>query len=123
MKWDLLIFCLTILDRHFKITRFKTFLKRLIRLESVNFKKIRSIAKVAGTLVTIGGAMVMTLYKGPIVDIFHGHGRHAAHNSSSSESADQHWVLGTLMLLGSIVGWSGFFILQVIVTLFFLKNT
>ncbi|KAA0045231.1 hypothetical protein IC582_016023 [Cucumis melo] len=90
-----------------------TFIMALIfRLESVNFKKIRSIAKVVGTLVTIGGAMVMTLYKGPIVDIFHGHGRHAAHHSSSSESADQHWVLGTLMLLGSIVGWSGFFILQ-----------
>ncbi|XP_038896806.1 WAT1-related protein At4g08300-like [Benincasa hispida] len=90
-----------------------TFIMALIfRLESVNLKKIRSIAKVAGTLVTIGGAMVMTLYKGPIVEIFHGHGSHAAHSSSSSESADQHWVLGTLMLLGSIVGWSGFFILQ-----------
>lgn len=88
-----------------------TFIMALIfRLESVNLKKIRSIAKVVGTLVTIGGAMVMTLYKGPIVDIFHGHGRHAAHHST--ESADQHWVLGTLMLLGSIVGWSGFFILQ-----------
>ncbi|XP_022146962.1 WAT1-related protein At4g08300-like [Momordica charantia] len=89
-----------------------TFIMALIfRLESVNFKKIRSIAKVAGTVVTIGGAMVMTLYKGPIVEIFHGAGRHAAHQSSS-ESADQHWVLGTLMLLGSIIGWSGFFILQ-----------
>ncbi|XP_022975980.1 WAT1-related protein At4g08300-like [Cucurbita maxima] len=90
-----------------------TFIMALIfRLERVNFKKVRSIAKVVGTLVTIGGAMVMTLYKGPIVDIFHGQGRHAAHQSSGSESSDQHWVLGTLMLLGSIVGWSGFFILQ-----------
>ncbi|XP_023534831.1 WAT1-related protein At4g08300-like [Cucurbita pepo subsp. pepo] len=90
-----------------------TFIMALIfRLERVNFKKVRSIAKVVGTLVTIGGAMVMTLYKGPIVDIFHGQGRHAAHQSNGSESSDQHWVLGTLMLLGSIVGWSGFFILQ-----------
>ncbi|XP_023525390.1 WAT1-related protein At4g08300-like [Cucurbita pepo subsp. pepo] len=89
-----------------------TFIMALVfRLETVNFKKIRSIAKVAGTMVTIGGAMVMTLYKGPVVEIFHAHGHHAA-QQTSSESADQHWVLGTLMLLGSIVGWSGFFILQ-----------
>lgn len=89
-----------------------TFIMALIfRLESVNLRKIRSIAKVAGTSVTIGGAMVMTLYKGPIVNLFHGHGQHAALHGSN-ESADQHWVLGTLMLLGSIVGWSGFFILQ-----------
>ncbi|RVW17636.1 WAT1-related protein [Vitis vinifera] len=66
-----------------------TFILAIIfRLEKINIKKIPSQAKVIGTLITVTGAMVMTLYKG------------------------QNWATGTLMLLGSCFGWSGFFILQ-----------
>jgi hypothetical protein len=57
------------------------------------------------------GATVMTLYKGPIVDFISGRGQ--SHHKTSAESADQHWVTGTLMLLGSCCGWAAFFILQV----------
>uniref|UniRef100_A0A5B7AVF8 WAT1-related protein n=2 Tax=Davidia involucrata TaxID=16924 RepID=A0A5B7AVF8_DAVIN len=55
--------------------------------------------------------MAMTLYKGPIVDIIW-HSQGISHNTASNTSSDQHWLTGTLMLLGSISGWSGFFILQ-----------
>lgn len=84
----------------------------LIRLETVNFKKLHSTAKVVGTLITVIGAMVMTLYKGPIIDIIRGGGQ-SHHKTGSDQSSDQHWVTGTLMLLGSIGSWAGFFILQV----------
>ncbi|XP_041011067.1 WAT1-related protein At4g08300-like [Juglans microcarpa x Juglans regia] len=88
-----------------------TFVMAIIfRLETVNFKKLHSTAKVVGTVVTVMGAMVMTLYKGPIVDFIGG--REQSHHKASTESADQHWVTGTLMLLGSICGWASFFILQ-----------
>ncbi|CAK7346997.1 unnamed protein product [Dovyalis caffra] len=88
-----------------------TFLMALIfRLETVNFKKLHSAAKAIGTAVTVTGAMVMTLYKGPIIDFVRSHG--AAHHGTSNESGNQHWLTGTLMLLGSCCGWSGFFILQ-----------
>lgn len=83
----------------------------IFRIETVNLMKIRSLAKVIGTAITVGGAMVMTLYKGPAIEIVK-----AAHNSvhgSSSETADQHWVTGTLAVMGSITAWAGFFILQV----------
>ncbi|PPD70644.1 hypothetical protein GOBAR_DD32481 [Gossypium barbadense] len=88
-----------------------TFIMAMIfRLEKINLKKIHSIAKVVGTAITVGGAMVMTLYKGPIIDFVKSGG--ATHHSTNTESADQHWVSGTIMLLGSIAGWSSFFILQ-----------
>ncbi|KHG23400.1 Auxin-induced 5NG4 [Gossypium arboreum] len=88
-----------------------TFIMAMIfRLEKINLKKIQSVAKLAGTAITVGGAMVMTLYKGPIIDFVKSGG--ATHHGTTTESAGQHWVSGTVALLGSIVGWSSFFILQ-----------
>ncbi|XP_010091381.2 WAT1-related protein At4g08300 [Morus notabilis] len=88
-----------------------TFIMALIfRLETVNVKKISSLAKVIGTVITVSGAMVMTLYKGPILDIFHNHGH--SNETSTAEASQHHWVTGTLMLIGSCAGWSSFFIVQ-----------
>ena len=84
----------------------------LNRLEKVNLRKIHSLAKVIGTAVTVSGAMVMTLYKGPALQIMKGHGGDH-HETGSGEPNNQHWVLGTLMLIASCGGWASFFILQV----------
>ncbi|GMN51757.1 hypothetical protein TIFTF001_020907 [Ficus carica] len=81
-----------------------------LELETVNAKKKHSLAKVIGTVITVSGAMVMTLYKGPILDIFHNHGH--SKEAATADSAQHHWVIGTLMLVGSCGGWSSFFILQ-----------
>ncbi|KAI5668706.1 hypothetical protein M9H77_18559 [Catharanthus roseus] len=83
----------------------------IFRLEKVNVKQVHSIAKIVGTVITVSGAMVMTLYKGPIVNILfytHEGSRHHAVSSTSN----QHWATGTIMLLSCIVGWSAFFIVQ-----------
>ncbi|KAL3634769.1 hypothetical protein CASFOL_021823 [Castilleja foliolosa] len=86
-----------------------TFIMAVIcRMEKVNLKKIPSLAKVIGTLITVTGAMLMTLYKGPVLGIFPGGANHAA----AASTADQHWVSGTIMMLSCIVGWAAFFILQ-----------
>nr|DAD39621.1 TPA_asm: hypothetical protein HUJ06_013944 [Nelumbo nucifera] len=88
-----------------------TFIMAIIfRLEHVKIKKIHSQAKIIGTIVTFAGAMAMTLYKGPILNL--GLSRGGAHHEASSSAAGQHWVAGTLMLLASCTGWSCFFILQ-----------
>lgn len=84
----------------------------LLRLESVNVRKMHSLAKVIGTVITVSGAMVMTLYKGPILDIFH-NGGHGSHESAAAGAETHHWLVGTIMLVGSCAGWSSFFILQV----------
>ncbi|XP_039053850.1 WAT1-related protein At4g08300-like isoform X2 [Hibiscus syriacus] len=85
-------------------------LAMIFRLEKINLKKIRSVAKIIGTAITVVGAMVMTLYKGPIVDFIKSGG--AEHHGSTTESADKHWVTGTIMLLASILSWASYFILQ-----------
>ncbi|KAH6759222.1 hypothetical protein C2S51_019457 [Perilla frutescens var. frutescens] len=55
--------------------------------------------------------MLMTLYKGPAVNIlWYSHG--GGHQSAANAATDQHWVTGTIMLLSCIVGWSAFFIVQ-----------
>ncbi|KAM7252842.1 hypothetical protein ACFE04_025460 [Oxalis oulophora] len=82
----------------------------LFRLEKVNLKKFHSVAKVIGTVITVSGAMVMTVYKGPILEFLR-IGNHG-HHTTSQAANDQHWALGTLLLLGSCCGWAGFFILQ-----------
>ncbi|PIN07520.1 hypothetical protein CDL12_19903 [Handroanthus impetiginosus] len=83
----------------------------IFRMEKVNLKKVPSLAKVIGTLITVAGAMVMTLYKGPIVKfLVYSHG--GSHHEAASSAAGQHWIAGTIMSLGCIVGWAAFFILQ-----------
>ncbi|KAE8682097.1 WAT1-related protein [Hibiscus syriacus] len=42
----------------------------MCRMEKIDVKKVRCQAKIVGTMVTVAGAMLMTLYKGPIVELF-----------------------------------------------------
>lgn len=79
-------------------------------MEKINLKKRRSQAKVVGTLVTVIGALLMILYKGPIIEFIWSKGR-TQHGSSGGEN-QSHWLVGTLMLLFSCFCWSAFFILQ-----------
>ncbi|AES71310.1 nodulin MtN21/EamA-like transporter family protein [Medicago truncatula] len=93
----------------------------IFRIERVNMKEIRSIAKVIGTLVTFAGALMMILYKGPQIHLFYS--PKTAHNSASHDTQTlKHWVSGTLFLMLGCVAWSSFFILQAtFLILFFMK--
>ncbi|KAK4490109.1 hypothetical protein RD792_000766 [Penstemon davidsonii] len=90
-----------------------TFIMAVIfRLEKVNLKKIHSLAKVIGTLITVTGAMLMTLYKGPVINILWYSNGGIHHNAATAATSEHNWATGTIMLLSCIVGWSAFFILQ-----------
>lgn len=54
---------------------------------------------------TVTGALVMTLYHGPILN--------GAHQDTAQSGSRHNWAKGTLMLICSCTGWSCFFILQV----------
>ncbi|KAF5203680.1 Wat1-related protein, partial [Thalictrum thalictroides] len=87
----------------------KTFLKimalGLIELERVSLKSTHSQAKIVGTIVTLGGAMLMTLYKGPILEMFSGRTpTHHSGTTSTSSGTGQNIFVGTLMLIGSCIG-------------------
>ena len=85
----------------------------LTRLEKVDIRKLSSQAKIIGTIVTVSGAMVMTIYRGPVVNLFGVHGANHHGTTTTAAASGQHWIVGTLFVLGSCLGWAGFFILQV----------
>ncbi|KAI6696955.1 hypothetical protein NL676_017074 [Syzygium grande] len=94
-----------------------TFVMAVIcRMEKVDMKKVRCVAKVAGTVVTVGGAMLMTLYKGNVLNFpwsEHVHG-HASNSSEAPQSADKDWAKGSIFLIIATLAWAAFFILQAV---------
>ncbi|KVH96705.1 WAT1-related protein At1g21890-like [Cynara cardunculus var. scolymus] len=93
-----------------------TFIMALVfGMEKVNLKRIHSQAKIAGTVITVTGATVMTLYKGPIVDIlwYSHHGAATTHKAAAgASSSGQHMLAGTIMILACTCSWSAYFIVQ-----------
>lgn len=84
----------------------------ILRLERVKIGEVRSQAKVMGTIVTLGGALLMTLYKGPIIDLIWSPKTSPFGETISGESSDKHWLTGTICILIACVAWACFFILQ-----------
>ncbi|XP_028790605.1 WAT1-related protein At4g30420-like [Neltuma alba] len=77
-------------------------------MERVNIRSPRSVAKIAGTLMCVSGAVSMALLRGPKLL-----------NSTllprpvMESGGDQSWLLGCLFLFGSCCLWSIWLILQV----------
>ncbi|XP_022970063.1 WAT1-related protein At1g43650-like [Cucurbita maxima] len=90
----------------------------LFRLEKVNIRTARGAAKVAGTILCIGGSLIFTLWKGPyvtkaifkepLIDIYRNH--------DSGNSSGKDWIKGSAFILISDIAWSIWLILQAFVT-------
>ncbi|XP_020590110.1 WAT1-related protein At5g07050-like [Phalaenopsis equestris] len=95
-----------------------TFIMAVIfRMEKIDLRKVIYQAKLIGTLVTVAGAMLMTLYKGPIVELFWTKHVLAAANgpppaSAASVAADKEWVKGCICLIIATLAWASLFVLQ-----------
>ncbi|KAD7480071.1 hypothetical protein E3N88_03207 [Mikania micrantha] len=90
------------------------FMAWIFRLEKVNIKQSHSQAKIVGTLVTVGGAMVMTLINGaPIPLPWTGVSRVHQPLAMVAASQDQH-IKGAIMITAGCVFWASFFILQAV---------
>nr|XP_023879246.1 WAT1-related protein At2g39510-like [Quercus suber]POF27211.1 wat1-related protein [Quercus suber] len=84
----------------------------ILGIEKVNIRSWRGQAKVLGTIVTVGGAMLMTLVKGPMLNLPWTNGND---HQESTSAANKHDVIkGALMMLAGSVSWSGLVILQAI---------
>ena len=83
------------------------------RLEFLKMRELGSQAKVIGTIVTFGGALIMTVYKGPIVNLIWSPKESLFDTGSATASAEQHWLSGTVFILIGCIAWSLFFVLQV----------
>ncbi|RZC83224.1 hypothetical protein C5167_046011 [Papaver somniferum] len=88
----------------------------LCRMEIVDIKKVRCQAKVIGTIVTVAGAMLMTLYKGPIIEMIWSKSIHtnASYTTNTSGSDDKDWLKGSILLILATLAWAALFILQAI---------
>ncbi|KAI4378607.1 hypothetical protein MLD38_016064 [Melastoma candidum] len=85
----------------------------LLRLEKVKIRSIRSQAKVFGTMATVTGAMIMTLIKGPIIELFWQNG--SAISPSRTNGTTLHSsIKGSLMITVGCFSWACFMVLQAI---------
>ncbi|KAL6194800.1 PREDICTED: WAT1-related protein At4g08300-like [Fragaria vesca subsp. vesca] len=81
-----------------------------LRLEALNLRNPRGLAKVLGTLVSLAGVMTMTLYKGPTVrnlwsPLIHIEGKSSIH---------ENWLKGSILTVCSCITWSIWYIMQAI---------
>ncbi|PON42281.1 Plant-drug/metabolite exporter [Parasponia andersonii] len=85
-----------------------------LRIERVNFGKAAGKAKVLGALMGIGGALILTLYKGVAIQIWSTHIDllHHNHNNASSSPAGQNHMLGCLLAVASCLCISLWLIIQ-----------
>ncbi|KAL0447969.1 UNVERIFIED_CONTAM: WAT1-related protein [Sesamum latifolium] len=86
-------------------------------LERVNIKRWPSLTKVAGTLVTVSGAMIMTLVRGSIIGLpwtRHNHINSQLTAADADANSHQNPVRGALMITAGCFCWSMFYILQAI---------
>ncbi|XAR51230.1 hypothetical protein NMG60_11005796 [Bertholletia excelsa] len=80
----------------------------ILGLEKINFRSLRSVAKIVGTVICVVGAVSMTLLRGPkllnseLLPI-----------KSLLSSGSENWLLGSFLLFGSCCCWSFWIIFQV----------
>ncbi|KAJ4970467.1 hypothetical protein NE237_003566 [Protea cynaroides] len=94
----------------------------LLRLEKLKIESAKGRAKVCGTLICIGGALIFTFWKGgylfkgftrsPLIDI-DDESRGSIHGSMHHK---QNWIKGSLLILTGNIAWSASLILQKLVS-------
>ncbi|KAL8529354.1 hypothetical protein ACS0TY_006685 [Phlomoides rotata] len=87
-----------------------------------NYTKVNNCAKrigtegvkVIGTVITVAGAMLMTLYKGPLVEMVWNKHRQSQTRggAASEETSDRDWFIGCILLIIATLAWASLFILQ-----------
>ncbi|KAH6819324.1 nodulin MtN21 /EamA-like transporter family protein [Perilla frutescens var. frutescens] len=85
----------------------------LCRMEKVDMKKVRCQAKVVGTVVTVAGAMLMTVYKGHVINMVWS-SNSQSNVTVTNQDSDKDWVKGSILLIIATLAWASFFILQAI---------
>ncbi|XP_047948470.1 WAT1-related protein At4g08300-like [Salvia hispanica] len=81
----------------------------ILRLEVVNIRSPRGIAKILGTGVSLAGVMTMTLYKGGSLRKI---GDALIHINGSTSVVHENWLKGSLLVVASCITWSIWYIMQ-----------
>ncbi|KAJ8562716.1 hypothetical protein K7X08_031168 [Anisodus acutangulus] len=87
----------------------------ILRLENVNIWKMPSQAKIVGTIVTLGGATIMSLVGGPTIGLPWTKQHHnVATTTSSTSPTELNPVKGALFIVAGCFCWACFYNLQAI---------
>ncbi|XP_027362917.1 WAT1-related protein At3g18200-like [Abrus precatorius] len=81
-----------------------------LRLEAVDVKKPHGLAKILGTVLSLVGALIMTLYKGHTIQSLQGAPLHI-----KGKLVHNNWIKGSILTIASCMSWSLWYILQAIV--------
>lgn len=73
-----------------------------LRLENVNIRSVRGQAKIVGIVMCVGGAMVMTLYKGPALKFL----SFGVKSNQVASSSKHNIILGSILVFGAVLVWS-----------------
>ncbi|XVF17968.1 hypothetical protein REPUB_Repub10bG0170900 [Reevesia pubescens] len=83
----------------------------LLRMEQVHLNRKDGLAKVLGTIASVAGALVITIYKGPTV-----YSPNSASNKSDflsfGDAKGKNWTIGCICLIGHSLCWSSWIVLQ-----------
>ncbi|KAL9662599.1 hypothetical protein QQ045_027432 [Rhodiola kirilowii] len=92
-----------------------TFIMAVIfRMEKIQLKMVRCQAKIAGTALSVAGAMLMTLYKGPLVQMMWSEHIHPkkSYVTDTTGTTDKDWFKGSILLIIATLAWAALFVLQ-----------
>lgn len=86
----------------------------IIGVESISIKYMHGMAKILGSILSLSGAIVFALVKGPSIDFIRWHHENQNHNSHSFTKIHSKGdnIKGSLMMLSANTGWSLWLILQ-----------
>ncbi|CAM0943888.1 unnamed protein product [Alopecurus aequalis] len=84
----------------------------ILRMERVRMRSLHSQAKIAGTVLTVAGAVLMVLYHGPVVHFPWSSAQHVAASSGADGQGGAGWLKGTIMVVFACLAWACFFVLQ-----------
>ncbi|KAL9408307.1 hypothetical protein CISIN_1g018804mg [Citrus sinensis] len=82
----------------------------VLRLETLDLRNARGMAKVLGTLVSLAGVTIMTVYKGPAA-------RNPGHppiHIQRNNIIQEQWLKGSFLTIASSITWSAMYIMQAI---------
>ena len=83
------------------------------RIEQIHLNRKDGIAKVVGTIASVAGASVITLYKGPTIYAPNSSHLHQSHFLVSlGDAKGKNWTLGCIYLIVHCLCWSGWIVVQ-----------
>ncbi|PKI48348.1 WAT1-related protein At3g18200 [Punica granatum] len=81
-------------------------------LEHVHIARRDGLPKVVGTIASVGGATVITLFKGPLLHQTWTQGNTVRIGDNVTATKTQNWSWGCIYLVGHCMSWAGWMVLQ-----------